>query len=608
MPIAPLFILLFLALAAYGQPQEQKRVAILNTEDDGSPEIEFTNLNFLTGKLREIAVKVLPEDKYSVMSVQSIIDKMGSKENARKMCREAECIAEIGRKVSAAYVGQARLGRFGDNLTINMELYNAGSGVLIGSFAGRAKDVFGLEAIINENAPSMYSKMPGVSAGSKTAPSAPSVAGGISGLKKAASYEADEEKLYVVNLSTEPTGAFMSFDGVPVTSCPKTPCKAELAGGNVRIIAALEQYDRADTTIFIKQNNQSISIRLKSSFGVLEIKPAYLDRIGQNSQWSLTINGKPYSLGEISLSPNKYSVKLSHECYENISFDVGINKGKREVFDVASNITLKKGGLTLSAERNGEPVSEPVFVNGKQVGETPFSGSVPLCAKVEIGNGKEVVDVKLKYNEKIKYTHRFSANKPRTKLNLDSMRQYLSDSLRRYLVEDSLKKLFTDSRDGKTYKMVKIGNQTWMAENLNYNASGSKCYDNQESNCKKYGRLYDWWTAKTSCPKGWHLPSDAEWTALTDFVGARKGGAKLKSTSGWNSNGNGRDSYDFAALPGGCDSGDSFILVGNFGYWWSASENTANDAYSRYMGYSDESVLRYNNFKSYLQSVRCVRD
>ncbi|MDR2584583.1 MAG: PEGA domain-containing protein, partial [Fibromonadaceae bacterium] len=318
-PSLPLFILMLLALAAYGQ-QEQKRVAILNTEDNGEQSLEFTNLTYLTDRLREIAGNTLPEDKYFVMTTQSIIDKMGSKEQARKVCKEATCMAEIGRKISAEYIGQARLGRFGDNLTISMELYHSARGNLIGSFTGRAKDVYGLEAIITENAPSLFRKMPGASAAPKSvpsAPSAPSVEGGIRGLQKASSYEAEEEKLYVVSLSTEPQGAFMSFDGVPVTSCPKTPCKAELAGGNVRIVAALEQYERADTTVLIKQNNQSISIKLKSNFGVLEIKPAYLDGIGKNEQWNLTINGKPSSSWENNLSPGKYSVKLSNECYEN---------------------------------------------------------------------------------------------------------------------------------------------------------------------------------------------------------------------------------------------------------------------------------------------------
>ncbi|MDR2584409.1 MAG: hypothetical protein LBC75_13105 [Fibromonadaceae bacterium] len=159
-PSLPLFILLLFAFAA--NAQEQKRVAILNTEDNGEQELEYTDLLYLTDRLREIAVKMLPDDKYSVMNVQSIIDKLGSKENARKVCKEAQCMAEIGRKVTAAYIGQARLGRFGGNLTISMELYNSGSGTLVGSFTGKAKDVLGLEAIINENAPQMFGKMPGV--------------------------------------------------------------------------------------------------------------------------------------------------------------------------------------------------------------------------------------------------------------------------------------------------------------------------------------------------------------------------------------------------------------------------------------------------------------
>jgi uncharacterized protein (TIGR02145 family) len=94
---------------------------------------------------------------------------------------------------------------------------------------------------------------------------------------------------------------------------------------------------------------------------------------------------------------------------------------------------------------------------------------------------------------------------------------------------------FTDPRDGQTYNIVQIGNQTWFAENLNYATGNSWCYDNNDSNCNIYGRLYDWQTALTACPSGWHLPSDAEWTVLTDYLGGDTvAGLKMKNTTGWN--------------------------------------------------------------------------
>jgi len=135
----------------------------------------------------------------------------------------------------------------------------------------------------------------------------------------------------------------------------------------------------------------------------------------------------------------------------------------------------------------------------------------------------------------------------------------------------------TDNRDGKKYKKITVGSQTWMGENLNYAAEGSKCYDNDAGNCEKYGRLYNWATAKTACPTGWHLPSDDEWTTLENTVGGRStAGTKLKSAEGWNKGGNGTDDYAFSALPGGYGNSDgNFNTAGGYGYWWSSTEGDA---------------------------------
>jgi len=169
---------------------------------------------------------------------------------------------------------------------------------------------------------------------------------------------------------------------------------------------------------------------------------------------------------------------------------------------------------------------------------------------------------------------------------------------------------FTDTRDGKIYKTVKIGEQVWLAENLNFAASGSKCYDNKPDNCTKYGRLYNWEKSMKVCPKGWHLPSDEEWTNLTDFVGGSStAGTKLEATGGWNSGGNGTDEFGFSALPGGVGySNGSFLHVGSDGNWWSASEYSADGAYGRGMGYIYQNVIRNYNYKNDLFSVRCVKD
>jgi uncharacterized protein (TIGR02145 family) len=169
---------------------------------------------------------------------------------------------------------------------------------------------------------------------------------------------------------------------------------------------------------------------------------------------------------------------------------------------------------------------------------------------------------------------------------------------------------FTDSRDGQVYRKVNVGGKTWMAQNLNYAASGSKCYENNAGNCDKYGRLYDWNTAMKACPAGWRLPRDEEWTALVDYAGGNlTAGTKLKSTNGWKDNGNGKDNYGFSALPGGDgSSGGNFDYAGDFGLWWSATEDDASYAWNRNMYYLYEGVYRLSNFKTLLYSVRCVQD
>ncbi|MCD4745183.1 MAG: fibrobacter succinogenes major paralogous domain-containing protein [Bacteroidales bacterium] len=180
---------------------------------------------------------------------------------------------------------------------------------------------------------------------------------------------------------------------------------------------------------------------------------------------------------------------------------------------------------------------------------------------------------------------------------------------------------FTDTRDGQTYCIVDIGNQTWFAENLNYATGNSWCYDNNYANCETYGRLYDWETAMGVCPSGWHLPSDAEWCVLENEVDAGTvscteegwrgidAGLNLKSTSGWYSSGNGTDLFGFTALPGGYRNSGYFECLGNSGHFWTSTESSYYCARDRRLRNGYDGVYRYYTLKNYgYYSVRCLKD
>ncbi|MDR2584425.1 MAG: hypothetical protein LBC75_13185 [Fibromonadaceae bacterium] len=176
--------------------------------------------------------------------------------------------------------------------------------------------------------------------------------------------------------------------------------------------------------------------------------------------------------------------------------------------------------------------------------------------------------------------------------------------------------------EGQTYKTVKIGEQNWMAENLNYAVTGSKCgttagetlTDENTINCDLYGRLYNW--TKAVCPSGWHIPSYDEWNTLVSYVESDNkcsdcAGKYLKATSGWNNRGNGNDKYGFAALPGGSSnfSDGSLYNAGNyFAIWWSTTEFDFRGAYNFSMDCRDERVTWSTGEKTSWFSVRCLQD
>jgi uncharacterized protein (TIGR02145 family) len=184
------------------------------------------------------------------------------------------------------------------------------------------------------------------------------------------------------------------------------------------------------------------------------------------------------------------------------------------------------------------------------------------------------------------------------------------------MIFETLGSSFTDSRDGNIYKIVTIGDQIWMAENLAYIPNSGNFWANE--NIETYGYLYDWQTALNVCPSGWHLPSDDEWTELTDYLGGTHvAGGELKAigtiedgTGLWHSpNSSATNETGFTALPGGfCGSNGDLGNIGDGGYWWSATEANENGAWHRNLYYNLTSVTNEDFGKNEGLSVRCVRD
>jgi len=163
---------------------------------------------------------------------------------------------------------------------------------------------------------------------------------------------------------------------------------------------------------------------------------------------------------------------------------------------------------------------------------------------------------------------------------------------------------------GPGLKTVKIGNQIWMAENLNVEVGYSACYSNLDDNCEKYGRLYDWVTALTACPEGWHLPSFDEWQILIKNAGGKDiASKKLKATIGWDEGGNGSNSKRFSALPGGLGYSNAiFYSAGTSGNWWSSTEQNPSNAYYINMFYQTSDIYESDGSKLSLFSVRCIKN
>lgn len=180
---------------------------------------------------------------------------------------------------------------------------------------------------------------------------------------------------------------------------------------------------------------------------------------------------------------------------------------------------------------------------------------------------------------------------------------------------------FIDSRDGQSYPYINIGNQSWMASNLNYNTAGSWTYDDGNEVSQEIGRLYSWSAAQSSCPDGWDLPSDHEWKILEAELGIPESeldseggrgeevGLKLKSVSGWVNSPDGTNEVGFNAYPSGFRNIDSeYKSLGFHTKFWTATEHDNNEfGWMRELIFGYNGVTRWAMRKSNGYSLRCVK-
>ena len=281
-----------------------------------------------------------------------------------------------------------------------------------------------------------------------------------------------------------------------------------------------------------------------------------------------------------------------------------------------ATLSSAEGQESSSSKTNGTGISSSVTLS-----PSTNSGQAPLSAESN-GSSSSEQNVASSSSEKLSDTSSSSADK----IAYGSM---------------------TDGRDGHVYKTVQIGEQIWMAENLNFDPdqdgsggriySWSWCYNKDLDSCSKYGRFYTWAAAMDSagkwsengkgcgyndrkcrptypvrgvCPEGWHLPDSTEWNTLIIAAGdTLTGGKVLKSRTGWDDGGDGTDDLGFSALSVGFrDLNGNYLAPGHSTFFWSSSELKTYFAYHLVLEFFSDEVHLTDSNEDSAYSVRCVKD
>ena len=374
-------------------PSLATHVAVLETIA-GKDVLSLEEKQYLTDVLRSEAVKALPAEMNFTIMTRDNIQMMLPPGKGIEDC-EGSCLVETGKNIAADYIAQGRVGRFGSSLTITVELYETAGNKLMGSFTAKSNDIEKLEIEIRQKAKPLFAKARG------NTYAGPSFATGIAG----------GPKTVALKIQTIPMGASVAIDGRP-SKCISTPCTVNIEEGEHRVLVAADDYKDRDTVMFIEGEEVALKMDLDPNFGQLNIVPSYDEKIGDSTKkFLVTIDGRTsrndvaFKKGINNLPAGMHSVEIAHPCFEPVKFNVGINIGKTEKFD--QPLKLAKGWISLKAQMNGADMKVPVWLNGEKAGETPYQAEIPLCSKIEVGEGvmRNDVEVELKLNANVEVVH-----------------------------------------------------------------------------------------------------------------------------------------------------------------------------------------------------------
>jgi hypothetical protein len=344
--------------------------------------------------LREQAVQELPAElNFTIMTRENIMMMLPPGKSIEDC--EGSCLAETGKNIAADYVAQARIGKVGSNISISVELYETAGSKLVASFNGLGADVDALMAVIKAKAPEFFRK----------------ARGGATGIVRTG-FDGAENQSFVVNVSTNPQGASLSIDGRPVRQCMATPCQIMVDAGDHRFVAVLDHHEDAEGLVTVSANNQEITLDLVPRYGTLNLDLAFPTG-GSYEELKIKVDGELVpAANKVLMDPGNREVSIAHRCYNPVSFKVGVVRDKEETFKESLRPVM--GGLSLKAHAaSGEEKNLSVIVNGEKVGMTPYTGSVPVCAKVAVADeaGEHPVDVKIEQGQVTTFDYVESADK-----------------------------------------------------------------------------------------------------------------------------------------------------------------------------------------------------